>query len=157
MTDKGEDIDQAGIILKPEPSREDLIADYKGLLKEYLDMRPSGLRLKISNAIGKNKSFISQITNPVYPIPVPAKHLNSIFDICHLTTEERRRFLKRYIAAHPQYANRIEDPQGRLRSHCILEIEVPMLENTKEQQDIEERIRRYAKKEFKKANSGVIT
>jgi len=77
----------------PAASRDELVAAYKRLLQEYIDRRPSGLRLKIARAIGKHRSFVSQITNPIYPIPVPARHLEAIFRICHLAPEEKQAFL----------------------------------------------------------------
>ncbi len=55
------------------------IAAYKALLRRALDNRPSGTRLKLAAALGTNRSFISQITNPGYPIPIPAQHLDVIF------------------------------------------------------------------------------
>src|SRR5215470_12731857 len=92
-------------------SRDELVAAYKRLLQEYIDRRPSGLRLKIARAIGKHRSFVSQITNPSYSIPVPARHLEAIFRICHLAPEERHAFMAAYEAAHPGHPR-----EGRRRS-----------------------------------------
>jgi hypothetical protein len=50
-------------------SRDDAVRSYKRLLQAYLDRRPSGTRQKIALALGKHKSFISQIANPAYPAP----------------------------------------------------------------------------------------
>ena len=87
----------------PEQGRDALVAAYKRLLQEYIDRRPSGLRLKIAKAIGKHRSFVSQIVNPAYPIPVPARHLETIFRICHLAPEEKQAFMAAYEAAHPRH------------------------------------------------------
>ena len=84
----------------PETQRP-AVAGYKALLRELVDRRPSGTRLRIAGALGKHKSFVSQITNPDYPIPVPAKHLATIFELCHFSAEERRTFLELYEKAHP--------------------------------------------------------
>ena len=39
-------------------SKEELVAAYKEILQSYIDLRPSGVRLKIADAIGKHKSFV---------------------------------------------------------------------------------------------------
>ena len=39
------------------------------------------------------KSFVSQITNPAYTVPIPATDLTTIFEICHLSAAEREQFL----------------------------------------------------------------
>ena len=65
------------------------VAAYKSILQAIIDNRPSGTRLRIASAIGKNRSFVSQITNPIYPTPIPAQHLETIFSICHFSPAER--------------------------------------------------------------------
>ena len=45
----------------------DPVAEYKAILKRVLDNRPSGTRQRLAKALGKNRSFISQIANPAYP------------------------------------------------------------------------------------------
>ncbi len=42
----------------------DAVAAYKAVFKAVLDKRPSGMRLRLADALGKNRSFISQISNP---------------------------------------------------------------------------------------------
>lgn len=74
---------------------------YKTILQRVLDNRPSGTRLRLAGALGKNRSFISQITNPTYPVPIPARHLEVIMEVCHLSPAERALFLKAYGEAHP--------------------------------------------------------
>ena len=69
------------------------VADYKFILRRALDNRPSGTRLKLAPALGKNRSFVSQITNPAYLVPIPAKHVAIIFEVCHLSGSERAAFL----------------------------------------------------------------
>jgi hypothetical protein len=86
----------------PEPkSGIELVAAYKSILQAIIDNRPSGTRQRIAAALGKNRSFVSQITNPVYPTPIPAQHLETIFSICHFSAAEREAFLHAYRRAHP--------------------------------------------------------
>lgn len=84
---------------KAEPA--DPVVAYKTLLRDLIDRRPSGTRGKIALALGKHKSFVSQITNPAYAVPVPAKHLPLIFELGHFSPEERRLFVAAYRKAHP--------------------------------------------------------
>ena len=79
------------------------VTAYKAILQAVLDKRPSGTRLKLAAALGKNRSFISQITGPGYAIPIPARHLDAIFEVCHLVEAERAEFLAAYQVAHPRY------------------------------------------------------
>jgi len=76
------------------------VAGYKAVLRRVLDSRPSGTRQRLSHALGKNRSFISQISNPIYPVPIPAQHLETIFSVCHFGPSERREFLDAYAEAH---------------------------------------------------------
>ena len=82
--------------------RAQAVAAYKAILRTVLDNRPSGTRLKLAAALGKNRSFISQITNLGYPVPIPAQHIEIIFEICHLSPAERHAFLEAYHLAHPR-------------------------------------------------------
>ncbi len=77
------------------------VAEYKQILKTVLESRPSGMRQRLAEAIGKNRSFVSQISNPAYQVPIPARHLAIIFEICHFSPQERAAFLKAYSRAHP--------------------------------------------------------
>lgn len=79
----------------------ELIAAYKELLRGYLEKRPSGLRKRISDAIGTNRSFVSQITNPKYTVPIPSNYVHQIIEVCHLSPAERTQFIAAYLEAHP--------------------------------------------------------
>ncbi len=96
MTDasarRGEDDDEG----------EDRVRIYKRMLERILDARPSGTRLRLAHTLGKNRSFVSQIANPVYSTPIPSQHLLTIFDVCRFSPEERRAFLDAYAQAHPR-------------------------------------------------------
>jgi hypothetical protein len=74
---------------------------YKQILRTVVDNRPSGTRQRLAEAIGKNRSFISQIISPSYATPIPVQHLETIFHICHFAPQEREAFLEAYRAAHP--------------------------------------------------------
>ena len=89
-----------------DASRAEIIAGYKSLLRSYLERRPSGLRGRLAVALGKHKSFVSQIANPAYAVPIPAGDLPVIFDICHLSPQEREGFLALYRRAHPERRRR---------------------------------------------------
>ena len=103
-------------------SRAEIIAGYKSLLRSFLERRPSGLRGRLAMALGKHKSFVSQIANPAYTVPIPAGDLPIIFEICHLSPQERDGFLALYRQAHPERSRRLA-PAGP-RSH-ELRIAVP--------------------------------
>jgi hypothetical protein len=77
------------------------LENYKEILRTVVDNRPSGTRQRLAEAIGKNRSFISQIINPSYATPIPVQHLETIFHICHFAPHEREAFLVAYRAAHP--------------------------------------------------------
>lgn len=74
---------------------------YKLVLQEIIDRRPSGTRGRIAAALGRNRSFVSQITSARYDTPIPAQHVPTILDVCHATADEREVFLGSYGAAHP--------------------------------------------------------
>src|SRR5216684_896231 len=80
------------------------IAAYKAMLRGYIDRRPAGMRARIADALGKHKSFVSQLTNPIYPMPIPARHQSTILEICHFSAEERKTFIKAYAMEHPTSA-----------------------------------------------------
>ena len=134
--------------LATDQPKQELVDDYKKILQEYSNRRPSGTRIKIAKALNKNKSFVSQITNPSYTIPVPARHLNAIFDTCRFSVKERETFLKAYTAAHPDYQYRLEPPLTLEESHRELIIEIPILKDAEKQRAIEEMIKDFARQLF---------
>jgi hypothetical protein len=77
------------------------VADYKRVLQAVIDARPSGTRQRLATALGTTRSFISQIVNPLYPLPVPGQHLEAIFEVCRFSQVERAAFLAAYVQAHP--------------------------------------------------------
>ncbi|SHO66500.1 hypothetical protein SAMN02745172_03159 [Pseudoxanthobacter soli DSM 19599] len=91
-----------------EPIDEAVIA-YKTLLADILDNRPSGTRQRLATALGKHRSFVTQVTSPAYDTPLPARHLPTIFRVCHFSPAEQERFLVVYQSAHP---GRLPDAGG---------------------------------------------
>jgi len=89
-------------------NERDSVAAYKAIFKAVLDKRPSGMRLRLADALGKNRSFISQISNPIYATPIPAQHLATIFQLCHFSAAEKAAFLAAYAEAHPQRADSVK-------------------------------------------------
>jgi hypothetical protein len=114
-------------------SKQELIATYKSVLRGYLDQRPSGVRQKIAQVLGTHKSFVSLITNPADATPIPARHLEAIMDVCHLSDAERKRFLGAYNLAHPEQA---APPRTHLHFKT-LHIQVPVLKNHDKQEALE--------------------
>jgi hypothetical protein len=97
------------------PARNDRTASveaYKMILRNVLDRRPSGTRQRLAVALGKNRSFISQISNPAYPVPIPAPHLEVIFEICHFSMAEKRAFLESFARAHPMRVGALRTSQS---------------------------------------------
>src|SRR5689334_7922544 len=80
------------------------VTEYKRVLQQVLDNRPAGTRLRLAETLGKNRSFISQIANPAYSVPIPIRHVQPIFETCHFLAEEKAQFMKAYARAHPRHA-----------------------------------------------------
>jgi hypothetical protein len=87
---------------KKAEDQKEVVARYKAILRDILDSRPSGTRQRLADAMGKNRSFITQITNPAYAVPIPMQHLPVILEICHINGGEREFFLNAYHTAHPR-------------------------------------------------------
>ncbi len=129
-----------------EPAREELIRSYKTILQDVVDRRPSGLRLKIAEGIGRNKSFVSQITSPSYTIPIPRKHLDVIFELAHFTPEEKARFLDCYRRAHPRVAARVHTDSPTPGDHRVLELELPRLGSAELEAHVDQLVRDFARR-----------
>jgi hypothetical protein len=123
----------------PSRSRGEAILAYKQILRDVLEHRPSGTRHRLAQALGKARSFISQITNPAYAIAIPAQHLPAIFEICHFSAAEREGFLKAYRAAHPRCTLPLE-ARARLRPIRLL---VPELGSEAANQELDQLIHDY--------------
>ena len=118
-------------------SRAAHVEAYKTILRGVLDQRPSGTRQRLATALGKNRSFISHMCNPAYPVPIPAPHLEIIFEICHFPPQEKRAFLDAFKRAHPNRVGQIRE-SASLRS---LKLEVYDLGDAKKNRAFDEFIR----------------
>lgn len=63
------------------------IKTYKELLTKLIAKRPSGTRQSLADALGKHRSFVTQITSISYGTPVLARHLPTIFTGCHFSAD----------------------------------------------------------------------
>jgi hypothetical protein len=113
------------------------VAAYKTVLRNVLDQRPSGTRQRLATALGKNRSFVSQISNPAYSVPIPAKHLDAVFEICHFPPVEKRAFLEAYARAHPRPA-RIVHKEVR---HRVLALDLPDLGSATKNREFDDLVR----------------
>lgn len=128
------------------------ISEYKTILREYINKRPSGLRGKIALVLGTHKSFISQITNPSDSTAIPIRHVEAIMDACHLTEEERQNFLAAYNTAHPDTSI---DANSKLEeNYKTLHIRVPVLEDEKKQEAAELLVKDTVRRIFNLLNEG---
>ncbi len=84
----------------PAPA-ENGVMSYKRILQTICDNRPSGTRGRLAVALGTNRSFVSQLVSPTYAVPIPAQHLETIFEVCRFSSSEQTSFLDTYDRAHP--------------------------------------------------------
>jgi hypothetical protein len=118
------------------------VAEYKRVFKEVLDSRPSGMRIRLAHAMGKNRSFVSQISNPAYPVPIPVQHLNTIFDVCHFPPAAKAAFLRAYARAHPRRIGRlIDSPHER-----ALTLHLPDLGSARRNSQLDALIQEFARR-----------
>jgi hypothetical protein len=122
--------------------QEGAVAAYKSIFKAVLDKRPSGMRLRLANAMGKNRSFISQISNPSYQIPIPMQHLDTIFDVCHFSPTEKAAFQKAYRRAHPRRA----EVQRGVRHERAVTLHLPDLGSQKRNVQLDALMREFARR-----------
>lgn len=125
-------------------SPPDFVAEYKLLLKAVIERRPSGTRQKLAEAIGTHKSFVSQVTNPAYRVPLPAQHIPTLFRVCHFSGDEQRRFLEAYARAHPGQAGAIEELATI--DADVLRIPLPHFDDPDTREEVESLIRDFAER-----------
>jgi hypothetical protein len=113
------------------------VAAYKTVLRKILDERPSGTRQRLATALGKNRSFVSQISNPAYSVPIPAKHLDAVFEICHFPPAEKLAFLDAYARAHPNPV-RVVHKENRRR---VLPLDLPDFGSAIKNREFDELVR----------------
>jgi hypothetical protein len=134
--------DQVAETASNEAAEAGAVAVYKRIFKEVLDSRPSGMRLRLATAIGKNRSFVSQISNPAYPVPIPVQHLNTIFEVCHFPPQVKVAFLRAYARAHPRRVGRLTDgPHDR-----ALTLHLPDLGSAKKNAQLDTLLQEFARR-----------
>lgn len=104
---------------KPAETSEELIRAYKLVLSHVLETRPSGTRQRLADALGKHRSFITQMISPTYPTPIPQRHLATLFSVCHFSVTERDAFMTAYRAAHRGKLE-IGDAERKMRHLSLL-------------------------------------
>ena len=119
-------------------SRTTPVQEYKRILQRVLENRPSGTRQRLATVLGTNRSFVSQMSNPAYAMPIPSQHLETIFEVCHFSQADRSAFLAAYAQAHP---DRLESPKARAR---VITLTVPDLGEEKRNRWLEEALARLA-------------
>ena len=116
------------------------VADYKRLLQIVCDNRPSGTRGRLAKAQGTKRSFVSQLANPIYAMPIPVQHLETIFEVCHFSQAERTAFMAAYDRAHPVRRDSVEaSPKTR-----ELTLTVPDLGSAKRNQQLDQMMAEFA-------------
>jgi hypothetical protein len=118
------------------------VAEYKRIFKEVLDSRPSGMRIRLAHAMGKNRSFVSQISNPAYPVPVPVQHLNTIFEVCHFPPAAKQAFLRAYARAHPRRVGQL----ARAPRDRAITLQVPDLGNPRRNGKVDALLQEFARR-----------
>jgi hypothetical protein len=117
------------------------VADYKRLLQAVCDNRPSGTRGRLAVALGTNRSFVSQLVNPAYAMPIPVQHLETIFEICHFSPADRAVFLAVYDSAHPGRRVPGEEAVGTR----VIAVTVPDLGNARRNQTVDALVAEYGR------------
>ena len=117
------------------------VADYKRLLQAVCDNRPSGTRGRLAVALGTNRSFVSQLVNPAYAMPIPAQHLEAIFEVCHFSPADRAAILAIYDNAHPGRRETGEEAAGMR----VVSLTVPDLGNARRNQAVDALIAEYGR------------
>ena len=120
----------------------DPVSEYKEMLTLFLERRPSGTRQKLAAAIGTHKSFISQVTNSAYRVPLPAQHIPAVFRVCHLSEAEQERFLNVYRRAHPAQSAALAELASMEKG--ILKIPIPPGMDDETRRDVEQVILDFA-------------
>ncbi|MCG8359355.1 MAG: hypothetical protein MI920_27635 [Kiloniellales bacterium] len=118
------------------------VAYYKILLNTFLDRRPPGTRQACARAIGKDRSFVSQISSPAYAAPLPARYLRPISAVCGFSDREEQALVRAYLAAHPERAAEIYGTAGSGAGARKMEITIPKLGSLAVQQRHELMIQR---------------
>lgn len=121
---------------------ETAIVAYKTILAAIIDNRPSGTRQRLADALGKHRSFVTQVTSPAYSTPLPSRHVATVFKVCHFSPSEQERFLKAYQAAHPDKLPDMPGGDG-MRSLSLM---LPDLKDDKKNRLLDEAVTEFVQK-----------
>lgn len=124
-----------------EPNEAAIVA-YKTILASIIDNRPSGTRQRLADALGKHRSFVTQVTSPTYSTPLPYRHVPTIMRVCHFSPAEEEKFLAAYHLAHPD-RNPEPGPAERTRPLSMM---VPDLGDEKKNRLLDEAIAEFVNK-----------
>ena len=126
-----------------ESDLDEAVRDYKRVLAAMIDKRPSGTRQRIADAIGKHRSFVTQIIGDSYATVLPARHVGPILAVCHASPAEREAFLVAYQRAHPGRLPGTE-PRGSGMRHVLLS--VPDLGDAEDNEAFERALSEFAQR-----------
>ena len=124
---------------RPPADAEEAIRAYKTVLSSVIEQRPSGTRQRLADALGKHRSFVTQITSPAYSTPIPSRHVQLIFSVCHFGPQERDAFLAAYETAHP---GKVE-AGGGIRRMRHLSLNVPDLGDARQNSALDRAINEF--------------
>ncbi len=97
----------------------DAVAAYKRILQRVLENRPSGTRQRLAAALEQEPQLHLADHEPGLCRADPGSaHLDTIFEICHFSPEEKKHFLEAYGRAHPRRLKLVKETR-RLRSHTL--------------------------------------
>ena len=116
------------------------VAAYKQILRDALEKRPTGIRRRLADVLGKNRSFITHLSNPIYSTPIPVPYVEPILAVCHFSVPEREAFLAAYEKAHPGKLAR-PSPHAALRT---IELRVPDLGDLQRNQQLDRMLHDFA-------------
>lgn len=112
------------------------IKAYKIVIFDALQNCPLGTKRRIAEELGTGMSFVSQISNPNYAIPIPSKHVERILDICALSEQDKAAFRAAYKAAHTS-----DDSELGTGNKNMICIPLPKFKNAAQRRKAEEAIR----------------
>ena len=79
-------------------------------------------------------------------MPLPGQHIETIFRICHFSTQEKRDFLEAYRAAHPGQGVTFQDLEAE--DQDIIRIVVPPFKDPGKRREVEEAILEFSARLF---------
>jgi hypothetical protein len=81
------------------------------------------------------------LVNPAYAMPIPAQHLETIFEVCHFSPADRAAFLAAYDNAHPG-RRETGEPAAGIR---VISLTMPDLGSARRNQAVDALIAEYGR------------